>query len=242
MRLLVDAGNTRIKWALAEDLRLVSNGILAHEDAYQLLSIAMASANRVSDAYCVSVAGADLTHRIDTAIRRAGIEAGWFRSSAECCGVRNGYDKPEQLGADRWAALVGAWAEHRTACLVVSAGTATTVDILDAAACFQGGLILPGEHLMRQSLSNGTAQLPLASGKFCAMPRNTADAIISGCLNAQAGAIERMYRTIENVPGACCLLAGGSAARLAPLLTIPVRRIDDLVLRGLALAAHEFRP
>ena len=119
------------------------------------------------------------------------------------------------------------------ACLVVCAGTATTVDLLGADGEFRGGLIFPGFDLMRAALARDTAQLPLAEGEYRPLPRNTRDAIFSGCLHAQAGAIERMFATLAGAPGALCLLTGGGAARLAPHLNIPLQLTDNLILDGL---------
>ncbi|NTV09863.1 MAG: type III pantothenate kinase, partial [Zoogloea sp.] len=126
----------------------------------------------------------------------------------------------------------------RAACLVVTAGTATTVDVLDAQGLFRGGLILPGLELMRRSLAGNTAQLPFADGHFADFPQNTADAIFSGCLHAQAGAVERMFARIAGEPGAQCLLNGGAAAELAAVLDIPFRPADNLVLDGLVRLAE----
>ena len=98
--------------------------------------------------------------------------------------------------------------------------------------------ILPGLDLMLQSLARGTAQLPLADGRFSLQPRCTVDAIRSGCLQAQAGAVERMFRQIADEPQALCLLGGGAADSFADLLEIPLRRADNLVLTGLGAIAH----
>ena len=133
--------------------------------------------------------------------------------------------------------IIGARAVHAYASVVVMAGTATTVDLLSASGDFLGGLILPGVELMQQSLARGTAQLPSASGKFRLQPRCTLDAIRSGCLQAQAGAVERMFRQIATQPDALCLLSGGAADGFAELLDIPLQRIDNLVLHGLAVFA-----
>ena len=81
--------------------------------------------------------------------------------------------------------------------------------------------------------------LPFADGRFELLPRRTADAIVSGCLHAQLGAIERMFRLVASQPGAVCLLNGGAAVSLAPLLEIPLRRVDNLVLEGLACMLAE---
>jgi type III pantothenate kinase len=120
---------------------------------------------------------------------------------------------------------------------VVTAGTATTVDVLRGDGRFVGGVILPGLELMKCSLARNTAALPLARGRFSAEPRNTADAIETGCVLAQAGAIERAFATMEH--GAACVLAGGAARRIARHLSIPVRLVDNLVLEGLVRIAED---
>lgn len=236
MMLLVDAGNTRIKWALLQDTTWIAEGLLEHNETGRLSELASV-ATKPERAICVNVAGESAGERITRALGAFGIVPEWFRSSSACCGVTNSYDKPSQLGADRWAAMIGARALHGEACVVVCAGTATTIDVLDADGLFQGGLILPGEHLMRLALADNTAQLGFADGQFQSLPRNTPDAIISGCRQAQAGAIERMFHQVKQHTQAMCLLTGGGSAKLTPLLSIPLRRVDNLVLHGLAVYA-----
>ncbi|NMG43611.1 type III pantothenate kinase [Aromatoleum toluvorans] len=238
MILLIDAGNTRVKWGLFSGGAWQDEGALEHGHLDEFASIA-ATPLRIDRVFGSNVAGSHVADAIAEALRARAPAPEWLRSTAACCGVRNTYDTPGQLGTDRWAALIGARALHPAACLVINAGTATTIDILDADGLFRGGLILPGEHLMRRSLARDTAQLPFADGRFTAAPRNTADAIVSGCLNAQAGAVERMFGQIAHAPQALCLLSGGGADALAELLDIPFRRVDNLVLKGLAVAATQ---
>lgn len=229
----IDAGNSRIKWGLHDGTAWLDKGVLATADAAWLRDAADEWPAGARIVIC-NVAGPQIGEAIAASLsgrRDAGIV--WLHASAEACGVRNTYEQPEQLGADRWAALIGARARVAGACLVVCAGTATTVDLLDASGEFRGGLILPGFDLMRGALARNTAQLPLAEGVFRAAPRNTMDAIVSGCLHAQAGAIERMFATIAADPSAVCLLTGGGAERLVPHLNIPLQLTDNLVLDGL---------
>jgi type III pantothenate kinase len=115
------------------------------------------------------------------------------------------------------------------------AGTATTIDALDGDGLFHGGLILPGLNLMRSSLATNTADLPHAAGRYQPQPRNTDDAIVSGAIHATLGAIERMHAALNKE--AVCLLSGGAAAELVAHLTLPCRRVDNLVLEGLACYA-----
>lgn len=235
MILLIDAGNTRIKWRLqAANGDIGGEGAIGHDDIDAFAQLRRTTAGPFR-AVGSNVAGAAVAGRIAAALGVEHIE--WLRPSAQACGVRNLYADPGQLGADRWAALIGARDLHPGACLVVMAGTATTVDLLSADGDFLGGLILPGVELMQQSLAAGTAQLSLAAGRFTPQPRCTADAIRSGCLQAQAGAVERMFRQFGSETGALCLLGGGAADAFAGLLDIPLRRFDNLVLHGLATAA-----
>jgi type III pantothenate kinase len=161
----------------------------------------------------------------------------WLRAESEGYGVKNGYERPEILGPDRWAALIAARAIHNGPSLVVNAGTATTVDMLTAEGEFLGGSILPGVDLMRFVLHEHTGRLPLQEGHFVPTPRNTLDAIESGCRHAQAGAIERMHRKTGG--GALCLVSGGGGPALIERLQadgadLPCRYVENLVLEGLA--------
>lgn len=231
--LLIDAGNTRVKWALVRHGEWLDHGALEH---HRIATLAQVTAGHAPVGVLgTNVAGAHVAEAIAAALPLA---PRWLTPRERCCGVINRYDDPAQLGADRWAALIGARALHRGPCLVVCAGTATTVDVLDAQGVFQGGLILPGEQLMRAALARDTARLPLADGIPADAPRSTDEAIVTGCLYAQAGAIERMFARLAGEPDALCLLAGGNAARVEPLLTLPRRRVDNLVLRGLAVYAE----
>ena len=228
----IDAGNTRIKWGLHDGAAWVDRGVLATADAAWLRDAAdeWPPGARI---VISNVAGSAVSEMIAAQLSDRYADIVWLHASAEACGVRNAYERPAQLGADRWAALIGARAHLSGACLVVCAGTATTVDLLDADGEFRGGLILPGFDLMRAALAGNTAQLPFAEGEFRSVPRNTQDAIVSGCLHAQAGAIERMFAAIAVERAAVCLLTGGGASRLAPHLSIPLQLMENLILDGL---------
>ncbi|WP_301101244.1 type III pantothenate kinase [Propionivibrio sp.] len=228
----IDAGNTRIKWGIHDGVAWQAQGALPTAQASRLAEVSTGWPDAERVVAC-NVAGEAVGAAISVALAKRYDPLLWLHSNAACCGVRNGYEVPERLGADRWAALIGARAQVSSACLVVCAGTATTVDWLDAHGDFRGGLILPGVDLMRASLARNTAQLPLAEGEFRCAPRNTIDAIVSGCLHAQIGAIERMFAALSAEPGAVCLLTGGAAPRLTPHLGIPFRMVETLILDGL---------
>ena len=130
-----------------------------------------------------------------------------------------------------------AWRLTSAPCVVVMAGTATTIDTLDGGGRFLGGFILPGLDLMHRSLARDTAALPLATGNYFVWPRCTDDAITSGCIEAQVGAIERAVARLGN--GTTCLLSGGAAMVIGEHLGIQHRRVDNLVLEGLLQLAGD---
>lgn len=234
MIVCLDSGNSRIKWGVHDGQRWLAQGALAHAEAERLGEL-VTNWPRPQKVLLANVAGAEAGDRIRQAL------AAWrsclheIVSTQQAGGVSNLYENPARLGVDRWCALIGARSLMATAVVVVMAGTATTVDALDAAGNFLGGLILPGQDLMLAALARDTAGLPFAAGHGVDFPRCTDDAIVSGALEAQRGAIERMF---ARLPGAsCCLLSGGNAARLAEGLGIPCQQVDNLPLEGLVRLA-----
>ncbi|MEW6165608.1 MAG: type III pantothenate kinase [Pseudomonadota bacterium] len=233
--LCLDAGNTRLKWGWRADGRWLAQGACATTAVETLVAALPGRPTRI---VACNVAGDAVAGRIAALAAGLGAPLDWFRSGAAAHGVINGYADPVRLGDDRWAALIGARGLHAGHALVVMSGTATTIDILDATGRFAGGLILPGLALMRDALARNTAGLPEARGGFREIPTNTDDAIASGAVQATLGAIERMARRAAGTDF-LCLLSGGDAPLLAPLLDLPLRQVDNLVLEGLARAAEK---
>jgi type III pantothenate kinase len=237
MLLLVDAGNTRIKWAIAQDGATpgewLAHGAVTHAE---LESLRDAWAGHVLARAIVSnVAGAAIAGRLAAVLPLAPTP---FVARPELAGLRNRYRAPARLGADRFAAALGARTLAPARALVIATcGTATTVDAVSRDGDFIGGMILPGLGLMLGALARNTAQLPQVAPGTQAPPAfadNTEDAILSGCLAAQAGAIERACAAL---PDALCILSGGAAAQVAPALGVPYWMLDNIVLVGLHAAA-----
>lgn len=228
--LCLDVGNTRVKWGLHVGSVWLAQGTCSHEVLTTLAGQLPVTPERI---LACNVAGGENAARIEALAATLAIPLAWFRSTAQAAGVVNGYDNPVQLGADRWAALIGARALHAGPAVVVMAGTATTIDALSDDGRFLGGLILPGLELMHRALHLNTAGLPAARGSYQPFPRNTDDAIASGAIHATLGAISRIGALLDGRP--TCVLSGGAAESLAPHLTeMPLLRIDYLVLEGLA--------
>jgi type III pantothenate kinase len=237
MLLLVDAGNTRVKWAIAPDNAApgdwIAHGAVAHADLETLGG--EWRQQTITRAIVSNVAGAVLGERLAAILP---VTPTPFVARLELAGLRNRYREPARLGADRFAAALGARTLAPARALVVATcGTATTVDAVSRDGDFIGGMILPGLGLMLGALARNTAQLPQVTAGTsipAAFADNTQDAILSGCLAAQAGAIERACAAL---PDALCILSGGAAPQVAPALAVPYRMLDNIVLVGLHAAA-----
>lgn len=240
MRLLIDAGNTRIKLALAEGDACGAAENLPVRQAGDLTRH-FANLPNVQQVWVSNVAGEEVARQIRAACAARGWLPQFITAQAAQCGVRNCYEQPAQLGSDRWAALIAAWHQVGGACLVVNCGTATTIDALSAQGKFLGGLIVPGVDLMQRSLIAATAQLQECGGKYENFPCNTADALFSGAIHANCGAITRQYALLD-CAGAPVVLSGGAAGQLQEhllRLNLPMRMVDNPVLQGLLLIAIE---
>ncbi len=251
--LLIDAGNTRIKWALVEatdgageatsgtpdnsGASWLRSGVLPVEQAGELAQ-QFAGLPEIEQVWVSNVAGEEIAQHVRNI---PAVRFHWVRAREAQCGVHNGYGDAGQLGSDRWTALIAAWRMMGRSCLVVSSGTATTIDALSMQGEFLGGLIVPGIELMQRSLYGATAQLRAAPGNYAAFPRNTADALYSGAIQASCGAIERQHALLGD-PDAPVVLSGGAAEQLRThleRLNLPLRIADNLVLQGLLLIAQE---
>ncbi len=249
MMLLVDAGNTRIKWRIVDALAPVVGGAVATGDVAELAQAWRP--HRLAGALVSCVAGAATQTALEQIFAAAGVAARWLVAEREKHGVINHYNVPEQLGADRYAALIAAAHMRLGDCVVAGIGTATTVDRLDRNGEFLGGIILPGPDLMRAALLGATAQIesrmqqtdaPPASLPFAARPpRDTAAAVSTGIALAQAGAIRAMCAAMpdaaEKPP--LLLLTGGACDQVRAWLPMELIEVEDLVLEGLAWIAME---
>jgi len=238
--LLLDIGNSRVKWALANHAEWLAEGVSPHGESDALLQEwdRFPAPERI---IACNVAGQEPARLFSAYWQARNAPLRWVQASPASSGVRNLYDEPRQLGGDRWAALIGAWGRVHGACLVVSAGTAVTVDALNAQGEFVGGLILPGKRLMLESLDTGTHALGNVAGQTVDFPRNTADAINSGVATALAGAVQTAWQRLlaADAQSPACILTGGDANWLANQLQIGVIIAPRLILEGLLTMARE---
>ena len=237
--LAIDAGNTRIKWGVHDTHAWSATGAIPTAEAEGLYE-ALRPALPVDAAIASNVAGPQVQARIEDACDRADIPLTIVRAERQQLGVVNGYRDPQQLGSDRWAALIAAHHMETGHKLVVNAGTALTIDALTVDGRFLGGIIVPGPALMRRALDRGTAGLRLTEGEVRDFPESTPDAITSGAVHAAVGAVERMAKAMaaRGCPPARIILSGGAHGEIAAALPIaPILR-ESLVLDGLMLMAR----
>lgn len=243
---MVDIGNSRIKWARAHARDLHDAGAAAHAgDIGACLDRVWASLPPAARVVFSCVAGGAAA-----GAARRWIEAHWrqtplqVQAVASGYGIRNRYEVPEQLGADRWAALVGAWGLSAHAQCVIDCGTVVSLSVLDARGDFVGGALMPGLATARTCLYARTPLPPAVGIETHTLARTTADAVAIGTLSAVVGGIERLLADYRAQVDAQlpAVLTGGEADRIAAQLSNAragaLTVVPDLVLRGLAHIAE----
>lgn len=154
------------------------------------------------------------------------------------CGVINGYTKPEALGVDRWLAMAAAYNKFKTAICVIDCGTAVTVDVVNADGVHQGGLIMPGLQLMRESLFSNTSKIVSAKGELVELAKNTQDAVESGCYQLLASGLDSIcQKQLAAVSDLRIVMTGGDGEYISRKMQVNTVFIAMLVLDGLLLAA-----
>lgn len=243
MNLLVDLGNSRIKWAHADARGWETGAEVIPDEGFSLLLDRLWAGRPSPEQVVVSSVHGPHRHRLlhDWVARHWGREPRFIQAQARELGVTNRYRDPAALGADRWAALIAARHRSQAAQCVVDCGTAVTVDALSAAGEFLGGVILPGITMARAALLADTQGIRVAEGEEgSCLARATGDGVAAGSVFGLAGAIERIVAEQRRALGAEAgmLLTGGDAPRLLPLLRGVVAHEPDLVLKGLKLIAE----
>jgi type III pantothenate kinase len=237
INLLVDSGNTRLKWALLQEGGLVTGYALVNQqlNRHELVE----TWNILTPPEHLAIACVSSSPLLELVLAVAvelwpAIKIVQVSSQAHAFGVHNAYQQPEKLGVDRWLALVAVRNLYQKPACIVDCGTAITVDLIDADGKHQGGLISPGLTLMKKSLAAGTAALQFRETNYDFGPANhTEAAIYSGTLAAAVGLIEHVLTKQSNAMSV--ILTGGDAEIIAKQLGVKPVVDPDLVLRGLAI-------
>jgi type III pantothenate kinase len=242
---VVDVGNTRIKWGRAAGPRVTTVAALPPDDP--------AAWGRQYQRWRLDHGGCWLVSGVHPGRRTALLD--WLRPRAASVHVLDSYrqlplvvevDHPEQVGLDRLLNAVAANSQRpaNVGAILVDAGSAITVDLVDEHGVFRGGAILPGLRLMAQALHDHTARLPLVEIRETGeLPgRSTVTAIQAGVLHAAVGGIERLIATYRaQRPGLALevFFTGGDAPLLASGQSQRVQLWPEMTLEGLL---HGLRP
>jgi type III pantothenate kinase len=246
MILLLDIGNTRLKWAWLEAGVLGPQRALLHTnvDRAHLMDEVLDAKDQPERVLIANVGGPEMALVCAEAIaQRWKLSPEFIQATSHAAGVTNAYREPEKLGIDRWLAVIAAHAMQRGAACVVSIGTAMTIDGVNASGLHLGGIIVPGPELMISSLLNNTSEIgrrmsgeAIHHGIFA---NHTQGAVRQGCAHALAALVDRvigeMTQSLGNRP--LLLITGGASEPIAPLLNGPYETHANLVLRGLAIVA-----
>jgi type III pantothenate kinase len=233
--LLIDQGNTRTKFGRVQRGRVQRIAVVTTTEAAS--AVAALPLEGLAAAAGVSSAG-PARDALTAALAARGLATRWI-VSAHAGGLRLSYREPARLGADRYAAMRGAWAEVGAAVVVIDAGTAITIDALDARGQQVAALLLPGFGLQRAALARGTAAVrPRATPRLQLAARDTDGAVEAGLWTAVLGALDRVVAAVQPQR---VLATGGDA----PLLLrrwqgpVPIRHRPELVLAGVWRATDE---
>lgn len=238
--LLLDGGNSQLKWAWVENGIFTAVSRAPYRDLSHLGAEWTERADErvriVGCAVCGESKKAQVQEQLASTIE-------WLPSSAQALGIRNHYRHPEEHGSDRWFNALGSRRFSRNACVVVSCGTAVTVDALTDDGHYLGGTIMPGFHLMKESLAVKTANLNRPIGKVYPFPTTTSNAVASGMMDAVCGSVMMMHGRLKEKIGAGkpvdVIITGGGAAKVAEAMPSAfleanaVRVVDNLVIYGL---------
>lgn len=235
MILQFDLGNSSIKWRILEQGQPGANGRFAHHEVLPRELFSEAAAD--CEIQVSSVANPAVTNsflgRLEASGDRRIVVA---ESQPQQLGLTNAYDDPSKMGVDRWLAMLGAWHGSREALLVVDAGSALTVDIVGHDGQHEGGFIIPGRQLMRDSLQRGTSRV-LFEATEDPVPepgRDTQACVSRGLSWLWRGLVAQIHHTAEVRGIEAIWLTGGDASHLCES-GLKARYVRDLVLDGLAL-------
>ncbi len=246
MILLVDIGNSRIKWTT------IQSKVMADSENFPrgktgiktALTKAWKHLEGISSVFVSNVAGEKMAVQLTEWLEKNWqITPTFVDSEKKRFGVINSYEQPQKLGVDRWLAIVAARQHAKNVTCVIDCGTAITIDIVTEKGIHQGGLILPGLSLIKQTLADNT-HAPIDSveeNEFTFLATNTHSAVQAGTLYAVTATLENLITDIQqNFNNQVrFLITGGDAEQLIELLPQPLTHEPDLVLKGLALYARQ---
>lgn len=243
--LLLDGGNSRLKWTWVENNQIQTVYSAPYRDLSEL-GQQWQNAAPVHRIIGSAVCGTQKQALVAQQLPHQNIE--WLGSTNRALGMFNHYRNPAEHGADRWFNALGSRSFTHNACVVVSCGTAVTIDAITADQHYLGGSIMPGFHLMKEALAQKTANLNRPDGFVYPFATTTNNAISSGMMDAVCGALILMHtRLAQRQPQmpTDVIITGGGASKVAAALPESFKQqnriqvVDNLVLYGLLRQAQE---
>ncbi|MDO5059241.1 MAG: bifunctional biotin--[acetyl-CoA-carboxylase] ligase/type III pantothenate kinase [Neisseria sp.] len=237
--LLLDGGNSRLKWAWAEQGRLGEVHRVVYRDLEGLGQEWAEQGGEDVPVIACAVCGEEKKQLV---AEQLGRRIDWLPSMTQALGMRNHYRNPAEHGSDRWFNALGSRRFSKNACVVVSCGTAVTVDAVSADNHYLGGTIMPGFHLMKEAMAQKTANLNRPIGRVYSFPTTTPNALASGMMDAVCGSIMLMHSRLAARTGdgkVDIVMTGGGAVRVSDAMpeafktAHSVKVADNLVLYGL---------
>ena len=243
MKLLIDFGNSRCKWASLEnqDLQDANAYIYKSEDPMHRAKevVEKICFDSIQEIHAVSVLGDTFNQEFCEQVdKQAGIITKLHVSQLDSFGVTLAYANPSSYGADRYAALIAAHYKTSGAKIVIDCGTATTVDAIDACGKHLGGLIIPGIELMCSALANKASgiTMPKQANATQLFNDNTADAVYSGsALVLNHGVRGIIQEIIDNINQHVTVYVTGGESSMISLNDIEYMDCPNLVLEGLRI-------
>lgn len=240
MILEIDMGNTRLKWRVRDRQTTLIQGAMGVEESLDLLADRIDPyRSAISVVAVASVVGPALEQNlIDWSLANLALRPLFARSGVACGMVRNGYREAQTLGVDRWLGMIAAFKLANKACVVVSCGTAITLDLVARDGEHLGGFIAPGLNLMLDSLSSGTRQIQLNQSMLAlelSPGTTTSNAVYSACGAMLMGLIDNGVRQLSKDDRDFefqMFFTGGDASKLLPFYPL-AQLVPDLVLDGL---------
>ncbi|MBT8079929.1 MAG: type III pantothenate kinase [Gammaproteobacteria bacterium] len=250
--LLLDIGNTRIKWGLAHGANLQRTGTVTHQKLRDagIAALTTRLPRRVEQVLACNVAGNSVATKISGIIHlHCDTDTHFVHPARSGYGITNAYGRPRRLGVDRWVAMIGAYAEFSAALCVIDAGTAVTIDAVDRKGKHLGGQIIPGLRLMQEALTSATDGIVISNkGSRSTLDglnlfaKNTTAAVRNGTVSAVCGAIERSVRRLKKEGHRPrVIVTGGDAPRILNQVDVKFDHRPNLVLQGLAYMSQSER-
>ena len=245
MKLLMDLGNSRCKYAMLENENIteIESITYSNNDKLSAIKPLLNGANNVKQVIICSVLDDQMNEQLEQLFVGYNVEQIYFlEPEAESYGITLDHYNAKQLGADRLAAMIGAQEKFKGIKCIVDCGTAITIDALDDVGKHRGGVIFPGDRSMKNALLQDTdINYNEVTDAFNVFARSTQEAIHSGCLSAVLGGIQFVINEMQTKIGLFdkIILTGGNAEHLLPILFTDAVLESNLVLDGLMVISRK---